>query len=529
MLDTAIVGGGLCGLALACDLERQGRSYALFEARSRLGGRILSASSATGMALDLGATWFWPEIHPRIARLVADLGLASFPQHDSGDVLGLKEADGKLEHLGGAPVHNGAMRLAGGMAVLIQALAGRLPADRLRLERALFAVEDRGDHVALHFRSGDALSSVEARRAVLAIPPRVLAEQVRFDPVPAEALRRALSETPTWMAGEAKALVAFARPFWREAGLSGNGFARHEQAVLGEIFDACDATAGKAALGGFVALSAEQREAFRVGLPMLIRSQLVQFFGPEAEPGEQHCQDWANEPYTCSRLDRERPDERPEYGNPVLSLPYWDGKLLFGASETARYGGGYLDGALDAAARLQGQLAQLPANLECLARFGEWVSARRSSAFEQYQRSLHRHLSIQQRDQLTQRSLLDTVEPIYHEALRQLDELSLEVQGVAVVDGRSDLTPAILAPFLGFNDDLLDEALRFNRGSCALSNFPAEHEPAAEYVQTIRRDLAAAWREFALAANTRLVGKSVCNDYAKNNQYRRQARRTGVS
>jgi monoamine oxidase len=124
---------------------------------------------------------------------------------------------------------------------------------------------------------------------------------------------------------------------------------------------------------------------------------------------------------------------------------------------------------------------------------------------------------------------LDTVEPIYREALRQLDELSLEVQGVAVVDGRSDLTPAILAPFLGFNDALLDEALRFNRGSCALSNFPAEHEPAAEYVQTIRRDLAAAWREFVLAANTRLVGKSVCNDYAKNDQYRRQARRTGVS
>ncbi|HYE37179.1 flavin monoamine oxidase family protein [Methylocaldum sp.] len=512
MLDTVIVGGGLCGLVLAHELERQGRSYLLFEARSRLGGRILSVPSATGgIALDLGPTWFWPEIHPRIARLVADLGLASFPQHDEGDVLGLKEADGKLESLGGAPVHNGAMRLEGGMAALVQALAGRLPESRLRLGQALIAVEDRGDHIALHFRCGDVMSVVETRRAVLAIPPRVLDEQVRLEPSPDDELRRAMRETPTWMAAEAKALIGFARPFWREAGLSGNGFARHEQAVLGEIFDACDATAGKAALGGFVALSVEQREAFRVGMPMLIRSQLVQFFGAEAEQGEQHYQDWATEPYTCSRLDRERPDEHPEYGSPALSRSYWNGKLLFGASETARYGGGYMEGALDAAARLQGQLAQAPTspvNLDCLARFGEWVSVQRTGAFERYQQCIHHNLSAQRRDQLTQLSLLETVENIYREALRQLDQLPFEGNGVAIVDGRSDLTPPLLAPFTGFNDALLEEALRFNRSSCALSNFPLEHDPAPDYVQTIRRDLVAAWREFALTVNIQVVGKT---------------------
>lgn len=513
MLDTVIVGGGLCGLALASDLERQGRPYLLFEARSRLGGRILSATSDTsGMALDLGPTWFWPDIHPRVSHLVADLGLTAFPQHDQGEVLSLREAEGKLESLGTASVHNGAMRVKGGMAALVEGLAERIPDGRLRLDWTLLAVEDRGDHVALHFRSGDEASVIEARRAVLAIPPRVLEEQVRLEPAPGDELCRGMRETPTWMAGEAKALAAFARPFWREAGLSGNGFARHEQAVLGEIFDACDAGGEKAALGGFVALTPEQRGAFRLGMPMLIRSQLVQFFGSEAELCELHYQDWASEPYTCSRLDREAPDEHPEYDNPALRRAYWNGKLLFGASETARYGGGYLEGALDAAARILRQLTEIQftaANSNSLARFADWVKSQRNAAFGRYRKSLHRHLSSHQRDQATQLSLLETVEAIYSEALRQLDELSLEGHSVAIVNGRSDLTLPILAPFSGFNDALLDEALRFNRSSCALSNFPAEHDPLPEYVQTIRRDLAAAWREFALTVNARIVVRTV--------------------
>lgn len=518
MLDTVIVGGGLCGLSLACDLERQGRHYLLFEARSRLGGRILSVTSAaSGAALDLGPTWFWPDIHPRVTRLVSDLGLASFAQHDQGDVLGLRDVDGKLESLGSSPVHNGAMRLEGGMASLVSALMDRLDESRLRLGHALIAAEDRGDHVVLHFRCGDTASVVEARRVVLAIPPRVVDEQIRLEPAPEEDLRAAMRETPTWMAGEAKAVAAFSRPFWREAGLSGNGFARHEQAVLGEIFDACDATGEKAALGGFLALSPEQREAFRLGMPMLIRSQLVQFFGSEAELDEQHYQDWAAEPYTSSRLDRVPPEQHPEYGNPALSRSYWNGKLLFGASETARYGGGYLEGALDAAARIQRQLAEtrvIAANANNLERFGAWVSGQRKAASERYQRILHRNLSVQQRDQLTQLSLLETVESIYREALRQLDELPLEGEAIPVVNGRSDLTPAILSPFTGFNDALLGEALGFNRTSCALSNFPVEHKPSPEYVQTIRRDLAAAWREFALTVNWRIVARTAASEKA---------------
>lgn len=90
-IDIAVVGAGLCGLALACTLHARGQRFLLFEARERLGGRILGEHSASGMALDLGPTWFWPEAEPHMAALIAELGLDTFPQHDSGTVLRMRD------------------------------------------------------------------------------------------------------------------------------------------------------------------------------------------------------------------------------------------------------------------------------------------------------------------------------------------------------------------------------------------------------------------------------------------------------
>ncbi len=47
------------------------------------------------------------------------------------------------------------------------------------------------------------------------------------------------------------------------AGQSGNAFVTHEQAVIGEIFDACSGDPGHAALGGFLALPPELRGKFQ--------------------------------------------------------------------------------------------------------------------------------------------------------------------------------------------------------------------------------------------------------------------------
>ena len=78
-----------------------------------------------------------------------------------------------------------------------------------------------------------------------AIPPRLLLEHVGFEPDLDETAREAMRSAETWMAAQAKVVIGYEKPFWREAGLSGNAFVTHEQAVLGEIFDACDATSTK--------------------------------------------------------------------------------------------------------------------------------------------------------------------------------------------------------------------------------------------------------------------------------------------
>jgi monoamine oxidase len=528
MLETAIVGGGLCGLALAAGLQAQGRPFALFEARARLGGRVLSIASAKAdMRVDLGPTWYWPDTQPGMTRLVADLGLVTFPQHDTGAVLRLHDHDKTAVPSENESVHSGARRVEGGMASIIEAIAEKLPPERLHLEHALTVIFDRGDHVELHFRQGDALIVVEARRVVLAMPPRIVEEHVRFEPGLDDNLVDAMRETYTWMAGEAKAVIAYDHALWRGAGRSGNAYVTHDQAVFNEIFDACDVTGTRAALGGFLALPPSLRTSFKAGLPMLMGNQIGQIFGPELEHGEQHYQDWAAEDYTCSRRDLIPPDDHPHYGNPYLRQTLWDGKLFFGGSETASYAGGYMEGALDSARRLvrdvgrfapamaleaqagaQGRPKAGASNAESVAQFGLWVAGQQAEVVEAYRKHLNRLMASPDKEIVTQRAMVATVEQVFSEALLRLEHLSFDMDDVGVERGRSNLTPEVLKTFDGFIQFLLDSVIQYNRTSCALSNFPGEDKPSKDYLQAILRDIAAAWKEFCLSVNAFFIAKS---------------------
>jgi monoamine oxidase len=515
MLEIAIVGGGVSGLALAEALQQAGKSFALYEARDRLGGRVLTKISAlTGGAVDLGPTLFWPETQPNMRDLVQRFGLAHFPQHDSGSVLKLSDPNQPPEAIEMNAVHGGAHRLQGGMQALVQALANTLPADSLHLNHALTHVENLGDHVRLQFRTPQGTESVLAQQVVLALPPRLLVEHVQFSPALPVELVSSMRSTHTWMADQAKAVTTYPQAFWRKAGLSGNAFVDHPQVVLAEIFDACDGANGsaeQAALGGFVALPPASREAYRASMPILIESQLTQVFGKPAENGELHYQNWSNEVYTCSSLDVAPLAAHPVYGDPQLRLPWWSGKLLLSGAETAHNAGGYIEGALESAYRIKRRLIATPTlqadNLNSLQKFNQWVQAQRQQAETRYRSHLNFTLSTQHKTQITQRALLGTVEQIYGEALQQIDALPFNMQNIGAEQGRHGLTPEVLTTFAGFNRDIVETAIGFNRGSCAISNFPEEQIPDAEYLNVIQRDLSAAWRDFALSVNDVLLTK----------------------
>jgi len=175
---------------------------------------------------------------------------------------------------------------------------------------------------------------------------------MRFEPPLDGTLRQSMRATYTWMADQAKVLVTYPQSFWRTAGLAGNAFVEHGQAMLYETFDACNAAGDQAALGGFMALSPALRTSFQVGMPLLISSQMVQLFGSEADEGTQHMQDWATEVYTSSTLDQSPPARHPAYDDPTLRRSLWNAKLYFGGSETASYAAGYMEGALEASERV---------------------------------------------------------------------------------------------------------------------------------------------------------------------------------
>jgi monoamine oxidase len=75
----AIVGGGIAGLNAAYQLKKAGISATVYEARRRVGGRILSLTGAIGEGLvtDLGGSFINSD-HEDMLRLVQEFGLELF-------------------------------------------------------------------------------------------------------------------------------------------------------------------------------------------------------------------------------------------------------------------------------------------------------------------------------------------------------------------------------------------------------------------------------------------------------------------
>jgi protoporphyrinogen/coproporphyrinogen III oxidase len=82
-MRTAIIGGGIAGLAAAYELEKAGAEYALFEAGNRLGG-VISSAMVAGSALEDGPDSFLTE-KPAAAELCRELGLGGelIPSNDA--------------------------------------------------------------------------------------------------------------------------------------------------------------------------------------------------------------------------------------------------------------------------------------------------------------------------------------------------------------------------------------------------------------------------------------------------------------
>lgn len=350
--EVLIVGGGLSGLALADHLTRQGKDFLLVEAQDRLGGRIMTKESAGGQ-FDLGPAWFWPG-QPRIAALARRFNIQVFEQFSTGDLL-FQDESGAVHRGRGYASMQGSLRLAGGMGSLIEAFSNALDPARVMIRTRLTAVaRSRGGITATLSQGGKALT-VSARQIVLAVPPRVIADTVRFDPALSAAQLQSLKDLPTWMAGQAKILAVYDTPHWRNAGLSGD--AMSHRGPMAEIHDASPMAGGPYALFGFVGVPAGARAAHKEEVMQMALAQLIAMFGPEmTNPRDLMLQDWAAVPEIARPQDQKPVGYHPNYGLPQALRPLAEHGIHFGSTETAEVFGGFLEGALEAAEFLSQRL-----------------------------------------------------------------------------------------------------------------------------------------------------------------------------
>ena len=184
-----------------------------------------------------------------------------------------------------------AYRVVGGSQLIALRLAERL-GDRVTLNAPARDLRWSDDGVEVQAEG----AHVQARRAIVAIPPN-LTTAIRFHPVlPAWRMRmaQALSQGSI-----NKILAVYETPFWREDGLSGQGFAPYE--LVRELYDNSPPSASAGVLTTFLAgenaeragrMSAADRRA-------AVLEGMAKYVGPAAlEPVDFIETDWSGQEWT---------------------------------------------------------------------------------------------------------------------------------------------------------------------------------------------------------------------------------------
>jgi monoamine oxidase len=338
--ETLIIGGGIAGLRVAQLCHEKQKPFHLIEARNRWGGRMLTEHHHSG-AFDLGPAWFWLG-QPRMAALAKAQHIEVFEQYAKGH-LSYEDEHGVVQRGRGHASMQGSLRLAGGFGALTDAMVNSLPRENLVLNYRASYLRFDGDSVLAQTTQGE----ITAQRVVLAVPPRLIAQHIHFEPPLHSSVRMALQSTPTWMAGQAKAMATYETAFWREDGLSGDAMSKRGPLV--EVHDASPLQGPPFALFGFIGVPPQHRQN-AIDFRAAVLQQLGRLFGEKAsQPLSLIIKDWAFDTNTATLADQLPLYAHPNYGMPHELEGLWDNRLLFAATEFASQFGGYAEGALEAA------------------------------------------------------------------------------------------------------------------------------------------------------------------------------------
>ena len=253
------------------------------------------------------------------------------------DLLFLVKAHGSIEHL--FSIEGGAQEnlVDGGMGAFAGRIAETL-GDGVHLDAPVLGVNHDDDGVVVTGHG----PSVRAGAVIVAVPP-VLAGEIQFDPPlgghRSELHRRAVAGMET------KTVVVYEKPFWRDAGFSGQSA---EPGSLSEVtIDASPADGSYGSLASFTfghvaaqaaSITAAERRSGLLGA-------LAARFGPSArEPLDFVETSWWDEAWSrgCS-MAHFPPGVLTSYG-PLLAEPV--GRIHWAGTDTATVSHGAVDGAV---------------------------------------------------------------------------------------------------------------------------------------------------------------------------------------
>lgn len=249
-------------------------------------------------------------------------------------------SNGGLEYLIRSEGGGQAQTVCGSMAALAEHLAAPLAGLTLH-EAPVCALEQHDDQVFVQHARGH----LRARRVIVAMSP-LLAGRIALQP--ADARREQLAQRLP-MGAVIKCWIAYAQPFWRKRGWSGE--TASDAGLFSPTFDATPAAGTPGLLVGFLdGPQATRWSADPAARRAAVIESLIDSFGPEAAaPLDYADHDWITDPWSRGGYTGvPSPGLLSELG-PALAAPL--GRVHWAGTETARQWTGYIEGALESGER----------------------------------------------------------------------------------------------------------------------------------------------------------------------------------
>jgi len=330
-----IIGAGLSGLFTAYRLKKEGIPFKILEARARVGGRINTVYGTDHTPVEMGATWFGTQ-HKYLIALLEELGIDYFEQYMDSTVFFQPSSTSPAQSIQ-IPSQPPSYRISGGSSNLINTLYQKLDKNDVLLNQSVKEIKFHNDSVQVITKE-----VFEGSKVVLALPPKLWAKKILFEPHLPNNLMNTAKQTQTWMEDSIKIALTYNQPFWQQENLSGTLFSN--TGPITELYDHCNHKRSKYALCGFINSSfknlgyAERRAS--------VINQIKNVFGVKAEEfiDYEECI-WSKEENTFEESDISLYPHQNN-GNPIFSRSFFDDKLLISSAESASESPGYMDGAV---------------------------------------------------------------------------------------------------------------------------------------------------------------------------------------